>query len=693
MRTWVCLLLIGLCVCERADIADRDNAIDFANVSQHNVASANRGSTDQSHVVEENVVKDVESDGKDAGPEWLLQLEDLLFSSAPSERNKATAIEGLQLLYRELVEQLPARSPKRRLHQFAAQDSSASEEDDNVDPTELLDTEELGSAADASFMLAVLAATGIATPHVPLNDSWAVKALHAAAQGGSPEAHLALAHRYFMGDGVPGNCQEGLRRARIVADEYVVATEGSASPELPLEPVSLRLRHRHGSYEDQAGEDTWIQLQLEAEMLNFGDGIERMMGYRQLLGHDLEANPAAALQHFQAAAAQGDAYATFNLGYMHMKGIGTQANATAAKASFEVAARQGIPSAFNGLGVLYFEGAGGGSVDHAAAREAFVSGSELGDPDAMFNLATMYAGGHGVAKNHSLAHEHYLDAHDAGHWRAPHALAIAHQRGLGVQPNCTAAQEYIQTFIKERSSWSDQMEEALLAVDAGSEWLALMRYAVVAVQGSAVAQSNLAWVLERSSAYDTQQRSEMCLRLLSQAAQGGLPDAWVDAGNIQYGNQQPGEAARLFTLAAEAGSIEGLYSLGWMHAVGQGIPGNRSRAAELYKQAMEQAPDWRHAAPPFVALLLLPFMSAWQWLQPMPSAVFGLQAPGLHKVFKRTKDFKLAHSVLELSWDTWVLTAAAASLAWVMWRRHKRLLQMQSSSTHHTRANSETGVG
>ncbi len=85
------------------------------------------------------------------------------------------------------------------------------QEDDNVDPTELLDTEELASAADASFMLAVLAATGIATTHVSLNDSWAVKALHAAAQGGSPEAHLALAHRYFMGDGVPGNCQEGLR--------------------------------------------------------------------------------------------------------------------------------------------------------------------------------------------------------------------------------------------------------------------------------------------------------------------------------------------------------------------------------------------------------------------------------------------------------------------------------------------------
>jgi len=43
----------------------------------------------QSHVVEEDVEKDVESDGEAAEAEWLLQLEDLLFSSAPSERNKA----------------------------------------------------------------------------------------------------------------------------------------------------------------------------------------------------------------------------------------------------------------------------------------------------------------------------------------------------------------------------------------------------------------------------------------------------------------------------------------------------------------------------------------------------------------------------------------------------------------------------
>ena len=67
-----------------------------------------------------------------------------------------------------------------------------------------------------------------------------------------------------------------------------------------------------------------------------------------------------------------------------------------------------------------------------------------------------------------------------------------------------------------------------------------MRYAVVAVQGSAIAQSNLAWLLKRSSSFDSQHRRQMCLRLLSQAAKSGLLDAWVDAGDIQYHNDCPG---------------------------------------------------------------------------------------------------------------------------------------------------------
>ena len=58
------------------------------------------------------------------------------------------------------------------------------------------------------------------------------------------------------------------RRARSIADEYVILTEGTNSPDVPLEPVSLRMRHRHGSYDDSSTQDTWNQLQLQADMYN-----------------------------------------------------------------------------------------------------------------------------------------------------------------------------------------------------------------------------------------------------------------------------------------------------------------------------------------------------------------------------------------------------------------------------------------
>lgn len=108
----------------------------------------------------------------------------------------------------------------------------------------------------------------------------------------------------------------------------------------------------------------------------------------------VQGDAAGALQQLREAAALGDPYATFNLGYMHMRGMGTPPNATAARANFEIAARHGIAPAYNGLGVLHYEGQAGAPIDYAAARQAFETGAAFGDPDAMFNLATMHAGTH-----------------------------------------------------------------------------------------------------------------------------------------------------------------------------------------------------------------------------------------------------------------------------------------------------------
>ena len=85
---------------------------------------------------------------------------------------------------------------------------------------ELDSVEGFQAASDAGFMLAVLASTGIAASDVPLNDTWVVQTLHACARAGSEEAQLALAHRYYLGYGVPKSCNEGVRSAPIHAPQY-----------------------------------------------------------------------------------------------------------------------------------------------------------------------------------------------------------------------------------------------------------------------------------------------------------------------------------------------------------------------------------------------------------------------------------------------------------------------------------------
>ena len=99
-------------------------------------------------------------------------------------------------------------------------------------------------------------------------------------------------------------------------------------------------------------------------------------------------------------------------------------------------------------------------------------------------------------------------------------------------------------------------------MSAGKEGLALLQYAVVAVQGSAVAQANLAWLLQRSSAYDTQHKAELCMRLLTQAGKGGLADAWVDAGNMEYRVHQLGTPLCLWSATLLHAII---CSVKWLH--------------------------------------------------------------------------------------------------------------------------------
>ena len=73
-------------------------------------------------------------------------------------------------------------------------------------------------------------------------------------------------------------------------------------------------------------------------------------------------------------------------------------------------------------------------------------------------------------------------------------------------------------------------------VHAGNIWEGMMRYAMAGTQGSAIAQLNLAWLLQRDDTFEVHDRLHLSRQLLLQAAEGGLPEAWVDAGNLAFWN-------------------------------------------------------------------------------------------------------------------------------------------------------------
>ena len=74
-----------------------------------------------------------------------------------------------------------------------------------------------------------------------------------------------------------------------------------------------------------------------------------MLGYRQLQGQGMDADPARAFRQFAAAAGAGDGYALFNLGYLHLHGIFVDRDLAWARTLFQVGIRR-----VSGMGRVYF---------------------------------------------------------------------------------------------------------------------------------------------------------------------------------------------------------------------------------------------------------------------------------------------------------------------------------------------------
>ncbi|KAK9813761.1 hypothetical protein WJX73_007841 [Symbiochloris irregularis] len=546
--------------------------------------------------------------------EELLGLSEKLFLNATS-RDIPAALQQLQQVAAALDLELPKERHQRTL---VWQDSQPLPEElplPDSHPSNLpIQTAEVEAAGTAVYFLSALLATGIVHPLLARNDSAAVELAHMAARAGSLLANCALMDRYEHGRGVPKSCRESLRRAREVADVLVHQQDLQGEPEPLQAGPYLRARWRDADYSSPyaAGMRAMDQDKLSEVLLPVGGfgTLELPLGgalndWSWLTPAALAAEPQRVLGLLHQAAQDGDAHALANLGHMQMSGLYLPQNATEARILLLTAAELGSASAFNGLGVMHMQGIGV-PVNYTRARHLFEMGASMDEPNCFFNLGILHSGGLGTEVDHAQALLLLQSAFELHHWRAPYQLAIMYEQGFGVPRNCSAALEYLHIFLAERTGWVYDMLSAVDAIDSGDAFGALVRMAMVAEQGSSLAQANLGWMLAHGQGYNASDRRDLALELhLRAGANPHLPQELVEAGLLLHADGELERSASLWEVAASRGDVEGQYLTGWLAE--QGVLGtvDLSLAKERYRQAVAMSIDEHEAIAPFLALMAL----------------------------------------------------------------------------------------
>jgi len=234
-----------------------------------------------------------------------------------------------------------------------------------------------------ALALTLAGPTSAQTTPVPLTT------LQSAAQGGAPDAQLALALRYINGDGVLQN--------HATAAQWLTAAAQAGNAEAQNRLGQLYFEGLGVAHDPAAARD-WLTRAAQSANPQ----------YQFDLGLVLEAagEMDAAGDQYEQAAAAGHADAATSLGVLFHNGTGRPVDLDRARALYEQAANSDHPRALNNLGLLYVRGEGVDQ-DYARAADYFQRAAELGLSTAMTNLGVLYENALGVPLNEKLAQDLY----------------------------------------------------------------------------------------------------------------------------------------------------------------------------------------------------------------------------------------------------------------------------------------------
>jgi SEL1 protein len=333
----------------------------------------------------------------------------------------------------------------------------------------------------------------------------------------------------------------------------------------------------------------------------------------------LAPNYRQALQYLTRAAQAGDPQAHAHLAFMYSQGLGVTPNNQTALWHYRIAAARREPNALNALGHLYLWGIGVDRDGQEAAR-LFRAAAAQGHAEAKYNLGVLYLNGIGVERRDQReALTYFVEAARAGHRRAAWKAALLMQAGITQSACIDIALSFrrvaedgrmVRTPL-ERARWlleqsglvsrrlsgaSRRMPPAQVAAMLDE---ALWRTVQAALAGVEVAQYNAA-VLYASWVQDEHQALHYWLL----ASLNGHRQAMLEAGDLLYRwQEQRGESSSSFSWlwsvadrqrvsavecyrqAAELGTAEALFNLGYLHMRGRGGAVLDLHLAERYLEA------------------------------------------------------------------------------------------------------------
>lgn len=252
---------------------------------------------------------------------------------------------------------------------------------------------------------------------------------------------------------------------------------------------------------------------------------------------------------------------SFEDGYRAENGVGQPRDYDRAISSYKAAEKAGDVRATNNLGVMAMQGRGS-SVSPSAARRSFTKAAAAGSANGHYNLGLMYDVGFGASSDPVAAAYEYRMAAEQGHALAQQRLAQMTESGQGTPASPSEARRLY--------------EMAALGGDKGS----LDRLEVLNGTGrqgldpTAAAALFAADHCDCGLAPEKAMASRGIVELRRLASEGDAPARYDLAVRLLKGeasNQDPSEAARLFTLAAKQGYAPAQRQLAHMHLRGQAV--------------------------------------------------------------------------------------------------------------------------